>query len=257
MRYCVISLIFNNYEIVREIVEKSENCDYFLFTDNPNLISETWQVIYLKEFDTNELKGIQKTIMFKYSCYKYIPNIEQYEYFIRIDHSIQIFKPLDCIIDYMKKYKYDIMCTIHPVRDTFNDEYNAWIEYRNLDNRFKDIFFNYCKKDNIGLIETTVMVYKNCKEIFNLLDCIYITHKENDNFEDLNDQCYFTYELYKMKDKLRILFTNMHLYMYTDLFSKMLLVHKHNEWVYLYSNINTIKSKIFEHEQIVKLFSYG
>ena len=32
-KYCVITAIFNNYEVIREPDVIDEGCDYFLFTD--------------------------------------------------------------------------------------------------------------------------------------------------------------------------------------------------------------------------------
>ena len=40
IKYCIFTLIFNNYDLVREPLEIDDNCDYFLFTDNKNKISK-------------------------------------------------------------------------------------------------------------------------------------------------------------------------------------------------------------------------
>lgn len=45
-RYSVLTFIFNDYEPVREIKEKSPDADFILVTDNPSLTSETWTVLY-------------------------------------------------------------------------------------------------------------------------------------------------------------------------------------------------------------------
>ncbi len=46
MRYTVLTYIFNGYEQVHEVGEKDFDADYVLVTDDPNLKSETWRVIY-------------------------------------------------------------------------------------------------------------------------------------------------------------------------------------------------------------------
>lgn len=255
MKYCVVSFIFNNYEFVREIKNKSSFCDYFLITDNKDLKSDTWTVVYLKNFDTDELLGIQKLLMFKYSIYKYIPNIRSYDYIIRMDHSIQIEKNLDPIIDYIDKYKYDLMVQIHNLRNSFNDEYDTWIASRSLDIKFKNQFFEYCGIDNIGLIETTMMIYKNCKEIYNLLDNVYLSLKSNCNFEDRNDQCYFTYELYKLKDTLRILYGSVSLYRECPINPGYLYMCGHNNDFILEHDYIDYPTIMFGKEQLVESFN--
>ena len=65
-KYCVVTCIFNDYDLVREPLVIDNNCDYYLFTDNKNLTSDNWKIIYLQNFDTNLLTGVQKTYMWKY-----------------------------------------------------------------------------------------------------------------------------------------------------------------------------------------------
>ena len=108
MKYCIVTLIYNGYEFVREPLEVDENADYFLFTDDKTLRSEKWNVIYLEKFDTNELTGIQKTYITKYQLYKYIPNLDKYDYIVRIDGALQLEKSLAPIINYLRTNKYDI-----------------------------------------------------------------------------------------------------------------------------------------------------
>lgn len=226
MKYCICTFIFNNYEVVREPEEVDENCDYFLFTDNSELVSEKWKVIYLSEFDTDDYIGIQKTLKFKYTFYKYIPNFENYDYFIQIDGSIQLHKSLKDIISYMKKFKYDMSIALHWGKNDFIDEYNTWMELRGLDKKYLYNFIHNINGYDLntkGLIETTVKFYKNCKEILNFIDDVNMILETSCESEDKNDQCYFTYILSKHLDKLRINFTDYNLYRY----SKYMIMMNH------------------------------
>ena len=91
-KYLVFSQIFNNYEPVREVEVKDENADYVLFTDNKETTSDTWKVIYLDLLDTNDIDGYQKNILFKYTFYKFfkkfLPNINDYDYFFATNHQL-------------------------------------------------------------------------------------------------------------------------------------------------------------------------
>lgn len=219
MKYCIVTPLFNNYDKIREPIEVDSNCDYLFFTDNKELKSYQWKVIYLPEFDTNELTGIQKTYIFKYTFYKYIDNIQEYDYLIQLDASIQIYKSLYPIVNYLYKYKYDLSIAPHPYRNNFIDEYNTWMEYRNLDNKYLDMFINNIKDYDFniaGLCECTMKIYKNCKEVYNFIDDIHNILTYTNNNEDANDQCYFTYILNKHIDKLRINYHTPNLYSYSD-----------------------------------------
>ena len=216
-KYCVVTCIFNNYDYVREPLECSVDCDYYLFTDNKELTSENWNVIYLPEYDTDELLGIQKTYMWKYSLYRCIPNLSNYDYIIRIDGSIQLKESLDEIIRQMREFKYDISVAIHPYRNDSIDEYKAWKEYRGLDKYFEEQYDKFMMKHYhnllyVGLCENTVQIYKCTKDVFNLLDDCYAVLDHYNEFKDLNDQCYFTDILFGYSDKLRIHYHTCELY---------------------------------------------
>ena len=218
MKYCITSLIFNNYEPVREPIEYDKNCDYFLFTDSKDLKSDIWKVIYLKDFDTDKLTGIQKMLKFKYIFYKYIPNFKDYDYFIQIDHSIVLKKSLRPIIEYIDKHNFDMSIGIHPCRNNFIEEYKAWHNYRNLDQKYIDMFFENTKDYDynlLGLMETTIKIYKNNNTIISFIDDMFKMLNISD-FNDKNDQCYFTYLLYKYFDKLKINFHPAALYRQSD-----------------------------------------
>lgn len=224
-------MITNNYEFIRNPYEIDEDADYFLLTDSKEIKSDIYNVIYLNEFDTNKLTGIQKNFIIKYSFYKYIPNLSNYDYMIFIDGSIQIFKKLSPIINYMRNCKYDLSIAPHPIRNNVIDEYDCWIEHRKLNPFFKKLFLNSIKNydyENIkGLCETSIKIFKNSKEILNFIDDIHSFMSITCNNEDLNDQCYFTYILYNYKDKLRINFHPAKLYRNSE-YMKM-FIHNSNE----------------------------
>lgn len=208
-KYCVVTCIFNDYEFIREPLKTDLDCDYFLFTDNSDLKSDIWNIIYIKDFDTDELTGVQKTYKFKYSIYKYIPNLLDYDYIIRIDGSIALNESLAPIIDQMRNYDYDLSIGIHPFRNNRLNEYDAWVKERNLDNKFIDQY-KYFVSDTMngflydGLCENTVQIYKCNRHVYNFLDTCYNYINYYTNFEDGNDQCYFTDILSWFVNDLRI-----------------------------------------------------
>lgn len=207
MKYCIISCIFNNYEPIREPLKIDNECDYFVFTDNKDLKSKKWSVIYLPQFDNTDMTGPQKTMILKYTFYKLIPNVQQYDYFVVVDMSFQIKQSLRPIVEYIDRYKYDLSVALHWGRDNVIDEYRAW-EAKGWDSLYCKRFLQAIKDDfplkAIGLLETGFKVFKNTKEVLNLIDDIHNIMTYSCNNTDGNDQCYFTYMLYKYLDKLRI-----------------------------------------------------
>ena len=224
-------MIFNKYDLLRDPIEIDPEADYYCITDDKELTSEVWNIIYNKEFDTDKLSGIQKTYRCKYQIYKYIPNVEKYDYIARVDASIQIFKSLEPIINYLNRGKYDLSVAPHPQRQYFIEEYNAWIQSRGMNPNCLTWFLTVTKDYDYtmpGLCENTFHVYHNCKEIFNLLDEVYMLMQEaspENELIDPNDQCFFTYVLFKSMDKIRINFHPATLYRYSD----YMKVNLHNE----------------------------
>ena len=228
-KYCVATCIFNDYDLVREPLIIDNDCDYYLFTDNKNLTSDNWKIIYLEKFDTNLLTGVQKTYMWKYSLYKYIPNLSNYDYIIRIDASILIVNSLNEIIRQMCEYKYDLSIGIHPDRNNRFDEYSVWESARNLESRFIEQYNNFVNdvmqnNNYYGLCENTVQIYKCNKKVFNLLDSCYAYINYYCNFEDANDQCYFSDILSFYINNLRIHWHSNKLY----IDGKYLCLYYHN-----------------------------
>lgn len=233
-KYAIVTFMFNNYDLLREPLVVDENIDYYCLTDDKQLKSNVWKCIYIPEFDTDKLTGVQKTYMAKYSFTKYIQN--NYEYFITIDASIKIINELSSLIDFMEKNNYDIGLSMHPSSKTWNSEYNAWIQTRGLDEKYKEIFMKVSEKygfdinSETGLIECTMKIYKNVKLVNDFINDVYnILLKEN-NFADKNDQCYLTLIFNFYKNKLNTLFFSRQLYSNSKYFNSF--YHKtENRWI--------------------------
>lgn len=252
MKYCIVSMMFNNYEQIKHPIEIDDNCNYLFFTDNKDLKSDIWKIIYLPEFDTDNLTGIQKTYIFKYTLYKYIPNIEQYDYIVQLDASIQIYKSLRPIVEYMDKYKYDLSIALHPERTNMIDEYNTWIEFGLLNSEYLNIFKKYITDydfETPGLCECSMKIYRNCKEVLNFIDDVHNILTFTNNNLDANDQCYFTYILSKYIDKLRINYHSCNLYNYSEYMK--LFEHDTNESRYANPQNYYIYNKFLNH--IIKI----
>lgn len=249
-KYAVITFLFNDYDLLREPLYVDDNADYYCLTDDSTLTSKTWTCVYLEKLDSNLLLGTEKTYIAKYSFYKYIPN--SYDYFITIDASIEIANNLSPIIDMMDKENNDIGLSMHNYRSTWNDEYNVWISQHRVDKKYFDIFSEYAiskgynPSSKTGLIECTMKIYKNTKNVIDFISDVYDVLKETNDFKDKNDQCYFTLVLSKHIDRMNPLFFCRQLYANSKYFN--LYYHKtkrlcHNE-VTVERNPNILFGKI-------------
>ena len=167
IKYSVVTTNFNNYEILRDPLETDDNAEYICLTDNKDLKSNIWNIIYLKEFDNNTFSGFQKTYMAKYSIFKYISSDSKYV--IEINGAILIKKSLNKIINYYNDNNYDLGIAIHPDRNDLLLEYDAWERIRHVDQKYKKKFIEYINKHphpdlelkNCGLLEWAIKIYKN------------------------------------------------------------------------------------------------
>ena len=248
-KYAIVTFLFNNYDLLREPLVIDEKADYFCLTDDKELTSKNWKCIYIHEFDNDNLTGVQKTYMCKYSFYKYIP--ANYDYYITIDASIEVADKTFPIINYAETNNFDIGLSMHPSRSKWNDEYNEWEKTRGLDHYYAETFKKYANSlgfdiyaDN-GLIECTVKVYKNNKNVKKFIDDVYNTLKNTMNFKDSNEQCYLTCVYNKHMDSMKSFFFTRQLYSNSKYFNSY--HHKtNNKWINnvpIYKNTNVLFNK--------------
>ena len=233
-KYAVITFMLNNYDLLREPLVIDNNFDYYCLTDDKSLNSNAWKCIYIHDFDNDKLSGVQKTYMAKYSFMKYIS--DSYEYIITIDASIKIMNELTSLVKFVKDNNYDIGLSMHPSSKSWAMEYDAWVKTRNLDEFYKQKFQDFSSKNGFdinsenGLIECTVKIYKNIGVVNEFINEVYHTLSKEVNFNDKNDQCYFTLIFNSYKDKLNTLFFSRQLYSNSKYFNSFF--HKTEQrWV--------------------------
>lgn len=132
MKYSVLTYIIGNYEVVREIefnTLSTPDVEYLLVTDNKDLKSDTWKVIYDQDLDNPNLTPFDRTFMVRYNLFKYAKN----DICVRFDHSYKLRQPLDTLVEKFELGKYDACLNIHVGRNNILEEYYAWVEYRNFD----------------------------------------------------------------------------------------------------------------------------
>lgn len=126
-KYSILTFIIGkNYERVHEIALKQNNVEYVLVTDDPDLVSTTWKVIYdqsLLRFST----AFERCFYIRYNPFAYCTA----DICITIDGSMQIKGTLDKLVDEFQFRNADICLMPHPLWSDMLTEYNAWVKMRN------------------------------------------------------------------------------------------------------------------------------
>lgn len=165
-KVCVYTCITGDYDSLKEI-KKEKDVDYLCFTNNRNITSDSWEVIYIKDTDIDNITLARKN---KILMNDYIK--ENYDLCIWIDGATVIRgNILEFLKSQCKLEKYDMTVFNHSVRNCVYDEAVKIVEFRkeSSDKVKRTVDFlnkrNYPK--NNGLTETTVLIRKTHSETVN------------------------------------------------------------------------------------------
>ncbi len=114
-RIVVYTGIFGNYDMLREPLYCDENVDYICYTDDKNLKSDHWKIIYVENEQDNMALEVRK--------YKCLPHrfLAKYDMSIWVDARLQI---ISSVVEYIKENMHDtgILFFPHNVRDCIYEE---------------------------------------------------------------------------------------------------------------------------------------
>lgn len=137
-KYAIITAIFNNYEMVREVENPRDDVEYVLVTDDPTITSTTWNVKLIDAF-FDDMSGYAKAAYVKYHPFEFIES----DVFIWVDGSIQIKEDFtDEIMMPFINSDYEILELANTITNKGKDEAKRW-----LDNEFHG--FNKHQYDEI------------------------------------------------------------------------------------------------------------
>lgn len=125
--YSILTFIIGKgYEKVHEILNKQDNVEYILVTDDDTLESKTWTVVYDKDL-LQYKTPFERCFRIRYNVFKYVTT----NICVTIDGSMQVKGSLDNLINKFNDENYDICLMPHPIWSDFYTEYNAWMRMRN------------------------------------------------------------------------------------------------------------------------------
>jgi hypothetical protein len=122
-KMCVFTTLIGGYEMLNEqpVAHKS-NLDFFCFTDDPKLKSETWKIVNVDPILPFDNFRSAKAI--KICAHRYLPD---FAYSLYIDNSVLLKTTPELIFKDFSSDKFDMCCIHHSYRTTVLDEYEEVI----------------------------------------------------------------------------------------------------------------------------------
>lgn len=158
-RVVIYTAITKGYDELKEPAIKSNQCDYICFTDDPTLISPTWQI---RPLPPSDLDIVRQCRQVKIMPHFFLP---EYEYSIWIDGNVQITGDIDQLIEqYFINGDKTLYTFKHPERDCVYEEAKECIKNgkdneRIIRKHLALLKSEYYPKQN-GLIDSNVILRK-------------------------------------------------------------------------------------------------
>ena len=207
MKICVYTCITGDYDSIKEVnkINMKDKIDFICYTNNKNLKSKTWKVVYIEDKKLTNVQLARRTKILG------TEELKQYDITVWMDGDIEWDTS---IIDFIDKYvdleKYDLVGFKHHRRNSVAEEILACYELGKIPSeealKIQDFYKKTDFKDDIGLIETTLLfrnfnnstLQKAMKKWFDFI--INLTHR---------DQLSFNYVQYLTGLKVNLLDINI------------------------------------------------
>ncbi len=159
-KICVYTCITGKYDTLKEIDNMEGGIDYYCFTNNHSLLSNTWKIIYLDDENCNNILLCRKIKILGH------PVINNYDLSLWIDGSLKI---VSSVSDFIKKYcsdeSYSMYTFKHHERDCIYEEAQVCINLgkANLEDIKKQmqVYKKAKYPEHNGLVETGIIVRRN------------------------------------------------------------------------------------------------
>lgn len=162
-KYTVLSFNIGNYEQPREVKHPSPDAEYIYVTDNPDVTSDTWNVIHIENLHPED--NFSTCWQIRYNPFKYAST----DTVIKVDGSMQVVGNTDELIDYFnqKGDEFDIGLCIHPYNNIMAKEYDLWCATRGYSRKQADKVLAFMTEKGYdtnaykGLYQYNFMIQRN------------------------------------------------------------------------------------------------
>lgn len=163
-KIAVYTVMFGEYDSIREPVYIPDNCDFYVITDQDIDKTSAWKRISIEEFSIKDFSNAEKNRYFKMHPEKIFPN---YKYSIYLDSNIVPVSDLTAMVNRMGKYP--IAYHGHRDRDCVYSEAVAALKLGKMSKEGYSSYMQYLSNCNfpkhIGLAECNVIVRKHNEEL--------------------------------------------------------------------------------------------
>ena len=156
-KICVYTCMTGNYDSIKEIPRKEAGIDYYCFTNNKNVRSDTWNVVYIED---EKLSNVQLA--------RYIKTLgtdeinENYDILLWMDAAVTFKKPIKEFIETYLTKDTSFVGFKHGERNNIKEEIEACYRFNKEEKEPLQKLMKFYKKENYnydnGLIESTVYI---------------------------------------------------------------------------------------------------
>ncbi|MBQ8940056.1 MAG: DUF616 domain-containing protein [Paludibacteraceae bacterium] len=198
-RIAIYTVMTGDYDDIKTPLYESVNCDYFLFTNNANIVEvKGWKVIHIKESIGNLLLSRKVKML----PHMYLPT--EYEVSVYVDASVLIWGNIVELTHYLNK-DISFAVTKHSVRNKVIDELNVCYEYNIINKQAYnqalkryDEFTKEGFKDDMGLAECGILIRRHSdRDLQKLMEMWWYEFQNGCG----RDQIYLMPVIHKMKFK--------------------------------------------------------
>lgn len=198
---CVYTCITGNYDNLKEIENLEPEIDYYCFTNNHNIQSNTWNVVYIED---EKLSDIQLARKIKILGHEKIN--KDYEIHVWMDGTVIFRKKISDFVNYYLKEEDNLVMFKHGERSSIYEEAFACLNCRKEKKKKIETLFKFYEKENYkydnGLVESTVFIRrtknKKVQSTMKLWFDMIINYSTR-------DQLSFNYCIYKTKLKVKMI----------------------------------------------------
>ena len=183
-KICVYTCITGNYDNIHEIENKEIGVDYLLFTNNKDIKSDTWKIIYIEDDSLDNQRLSRKIKMLGHEIID-----KNYDISVWMDASVTFKRSVkEFVSTYFDLYKAPFSAFVHHARNCIYEEAVACIRYNKDTKENVDKHIEFLKKEkfplNMGLYEMTVFIKehnnKKVRETMKLWFDMVCNHSKRD-----------------------------------------------------------------------------
>lgn len=196
-KICVYTCITGEYDNLKEI-ELEKEIDYYCFTNNKKIKSNSWNVIYIEDNNISNLELARKIKILGHEI------INNYDILLWMDGAVRFNKKIKDFINYYLRPDDCFVAFKHGTRDNIYDEMAACVRVGKESVSNVKKLIQFYKKENYnydnGLIESTVFIKKPKEQ--KVIDTMNLWYYMISKYSK-RDQLSFNYSISKTNLKVK------------------------------------------------------